>query len=583
MGVRTRARVEDLALKGFTAVLGLGRYNRSMAATRMIWAALALLRIAWCLFPQSSYIHPDEFFQSPEVMAGDILDLQAYRPWEFLASFPCRTVFFPLITSGATFWIMSSLTHLGLLRTPITSYSLLVLPRLCFTIFSFLLDYSVYRLAPFWTADRWRAMVLLAGSYVTLVFYTRTFNNVIEGILFAILLMLVSSNAANNSKSRTPLTNKANHSSLIGAILVAGCFNRPTFFAFAFAPVLYWAGKQTGFIFDLKTITINILKLVPSVTSTALIFIATDTVYFNHKAPEDHQSFGINHAEGFIALASKNIVVTPLNFLRYNINPQNLAQHGLHPRITHFAVNGAMLFGILHISATLSIGKVLTKAGSDHQATRPILLLFYFVPLALLSLFPHQEPRHIIPLIVPLVLWSTQQKQAIPWKSAIIPFNLLGALVFGCLHQGGLIPCMSHLEQVIHTKGALEPTHYTLLFTHTYMPPRYLLNLKKQDTSVQVFDLAGRDESQLCKTLAEFVRNVSHGNSPNREARRHSFYVITPGTVKPALNKCGIAFKNETFLFPHLTMEDPPQISTLFSDKWRSQLELYILQLETHA
>ncbi|KYO45304.1 GPI mannosyltransferase 4 isoform B [Alligator mississippiensis] len=40
------------------------------------WAALALLRVAGCLLPQPGYLHPDEFFQSPEVMAGDILDLQ---------------------------------------------------------------------------------------------------------------------------------------------------------------------------------------------------------------------------------------------------------------------------------------------------------------------------------------------------------------------------------------------------------------------------------------------------------------------------------------------------------------------------
>ncbi|EMP29368.1 GPI mannosyltransferase 4 [Chelonia mydas] len=74
---------------------------------------------------QTGYLHPDEFFQSPEVMA----------------------------------------------------------------------DYSVYQLAPFWGADRWNALVLLAGSYVTLVFYTRTFTNTLEGLLFALLMVLVSPKA----------------------------------------------------------------------------------------------------------------------------------------------------------------------------------------------------------------------------------------------------------------------------------------------------------------------------------------------------------------------------------------------------
>lgn len=37
---------------------------------RVLWASLSLLRLVWCLLPQTGYVHPDEFFQSPEVMAG---------------------------------------------------------------------------------------------------------------------------------------------------------------------------------------------------------------------------------------------------------------------------------------------------------------------------------------------------------------------------------------------------------------------------------------------------------------------------------------------------------------------------------
>ncbi|KAJ7395541.1 hypothetical protein BTVI_154119 [Pitangus sulphuratus] len=36
---------------------------------RALWALLAALRAGWCLLPQSGYVHPDEFFQAPEVMA----------------------------------------------------------------------------------------------------------------------------------------------------------------------------------------------------------------------------------------------------------------------------------------------------------------------------------------------------------------------------------------------------------------------------------------------------------------------------------------------------------------------------------
>ncbi|KAM9184206.1 GPI mannosyltransferase 4 [Mergus octosetaceus] len=82
-----------------------------MAAWRL-WAVLAALRAGWCLLPQAGYLHPDEFFQSPEVMAGDILNLQVYYPWEFHSSSPCRTVVFPLMTSGVTYWVVKSLQQL---------------------------------------------------------------------------------------------------------------------------------------------------------------------------------------------------------------------------------------------------------------------------------------------------------------------------------------------------------------------------------------------------------------------------------------------------------------------------------------
>ncbi|XP_078522612.1 GPI alpha-1,2-mannosyltransferase 4 [Lissotriton helveticus] len=567
-----------------------------METTKILWAVLALFRIAWCLFPQTGYIHPDEFFQSPEVMAGDILDLQVYRPWEFLSNFPCRTALFPLMTSGATFWIMKSLTHVGFLNSFINSYSLLVLPRLCLTLFSFILDYSVYQVAPVWGVDRWKAMVLLAGSYVTLVFYTRTFSNVIEGVLFALLLMLVSLEAPKTSSARKSIPNKTNYSSQIGIILVAGCFNRPTFLAFAVIPVLYWAAKNTITSCRSTTITLQVLKCVPAATATALIFIVVDTVYFIHEGPVDHSSLDkVNQPQSF-KLWPQNLVFTPFNFLKYNVIPHNLAQHGSHSRSTHFVINGAMLFGVLHLSAAVAASKVLrrgvcrilerkhSKARDALPLFRHVLLLFYFVPLALLSLFPHQEPRFLIPLILPLVLWSAPESQKIQWKSIIVLFNLLGAIVFGCLHQGGLIPCLSQLEHVIHTKESLNnPSHYTLLFTHTYMPPRYLLNIKNQETSVDVIDMAGTEEKQFCQKVGNIAGDMSSRNTETPQDRIHHLYIITPGTFKPALENCGFVVKNETLFFPHLSMEDPPHISVLFSDKWLSQLGLYILQLELHA
>ncbi|XP_027324249.2 GPI mannosyltransferase 4 [Anas acuta] len=552
-----------------------------MAAWRL-WAVLAALRAGWCLLPQAGYLHPDEFFQSPEVMAGDILNLQVYYPWEFHSSSPCRTVVFPLMTSGVTYWVVKSLQQLDICSSCINSYTLLVSPRLLFTIFSFVLDYSVYQLAPSWEADPWKALVLLAGSYVTLVFYTRTFTNTLEGLLFALLLVLVSSNKSDSSSL------KPTSSPLIGIVTTAGFFNRPTFLAFALMPLLYWAGLNVDSQKSIKTIINPLLKLITCACFTAVVFITADTLYFTSVGLDNFYSIKKSSLFDVIAQLNHKMVVTPLNFLSYNLNPHNLAQHGSHPRVTHFTVNGIMLFGILHILAIGAGFKMLKKyiyqlmrvksyyRGSPrvfvHSEGNPKLLLFYFVPLAFLSLFSHQEPRFLIPLILPLVLFNTSQNRAMKWKPVIIIFNVLGALVFGWLHQGGLIPCLFHLEHLMHSPGSSNHTrHYTLLFAHTYMPPRSLLNIKKRDTNIEVIDMAGSEEETLCQTVGQQAKNFTCNDC--------HFFVIIPGTVRATITKCGVLLKNETLIFPHLSMEDPPQISFLFSENWRSQLGLYILQL----
>ncbi|NXP45422.1 PIGZ mannosyltransferase, partial [Heliornis fulica] len=550
---------------------------------RRLWALLAALRAGWCLLPQAGYLHPDEFFQSTEVMAGDILNLQVYYPWEFLSSSPCRTIVFPLMTSGVTYWVIKSLQQLDVCSSCINSYTLLVSPRLLFTIFSFTLDYSVYRLAPLWEADPWKALVLLAGSYVTLVFYTRTFANTLEGLLFALLMVLVSSRKSDGSSA------EPTSSPLIGITVTAGFFNRPTFLAFALTPLLYWAGLIVDSQKSIKTVVNHFLKLVLAACFTAVVFVTADTFYFNSTGLENLYSIKKSSPFDIIGQLNEKMIVTPFNFLSYNLNPHNLALHGSHPRVTHFTVNGIMLFGILHILAIGAGIKMLRRyiyellrvrscgrgsPGLSVCSGRSVtLLLFYFVPLALLSLFSHQEPRFLIPLLLPLVLFGASHGRAAKWKHVIVIFNVLGALLFGCLHQGGLIPCLFRLEQLMRSpESSNHPRHYTLLFAHTYMPPRSLLNIRKRDTHIEVIDMAGSEEETVCQTVRQQAKNLT--------CDACHVFVIIPGTVKATVTKCGVSFRNETMIFPHLSMEDPPQIPFLFSANWRSQLGLYILQLD---
>ncbi|XP_073929543.1 GPI mannosyltransferase 4 isoform X3 [Castor canadensis] len=543
-------------------------------AARVLWGGLSLLRVLWCLLPQTGYVHPDEFFQSPEVMAEDILGVQATRPWEFYPSSSCRTVVFPLLTSGSAFWLLRVWEELGPWSDQVSGYMLLVGPRLLLTALSFALDGAVYHLAPLWGANRWNALALLSGSYVTLVFYTRTFSNAIEGLLFTWLLVLVSPHVAWGPTPNKLTSSPRWHSWLLGAIVAAGFFNRPTFLAFALVPLFLWAihGAMNP---GLKALTLEALVLLPGAVLTSVLFVAMDSWYFSSLS------------------RSSRLFLTPINFLHYNLDPQNLARHGTHMRLTHLTVNGFLLFGVLHAQALRAawqelqvclrvfaqMGLRVPGAWGLLSGPRSYLLLLYFMPLALLSAFSHQEARFLIPLIVPLVLLCSPRTQPVPWKGTLVLFNALGALFFGCLHQGGLVPGLKYLEQVVHAPELPSmPTHYTLLFTHTYMPPQHLLHLPGMGSPVEVVDMGGSEDWALCQALNNFTRQPACQAAGGPWLCR--LFVVTPGTTRGAVDKCSFLLKNETLMFPHLTLEDPPALSSLLSGAWRDHLSLHIVELE---
>lgn len=50
----------------------------SMLSTwnQLIYCLLASIRLILTVVPQPGYIHPDEFFQSPEIIAGKLIDFR---------------------------------------------------------------------------------------------------------------------------------------------------------------------------------------------------------------------------------------------------------------------------------------------------------------------------------------------------------------------------------------------------------------------------------------------------------------------------------------------------------------------------
>lgn len=254
-----------------------------------------------------------------------------------------------------------------------TSYALLVFPRLIMALLSFINDWSLYNICKSYGVNYEIRMVALASSFVMLVFGSRTFSNTIEMGLCSYLLYIVADamvhtntvifqtdvlaekyEAAESTvekvkiyKMKSSLPNHSFNSCLIvSTICVIGVFNRPTFLFFGMPIVFYWLMRGMGTrSISFMDFNLRMTALVVCAVPSLVFFILMDSLYFGYLSlSEIHElEIGIN-----------NFVVTPLNFVRYNIDPENTAQHGVHPKYLHVLINIPLLYNILGVVAIAS-------------------------------------------------------------------------------------------------------------------------------------------------------------------------------------------------------------------------------------
>ena len=203
-------------------------------------------------------------------------------------------------------------------------------------------------------------------------------------------------------------------------------------------------------------------------------------------------------------------VITPLNNFLYNSDSTNLAHHGIHPRYQHFLVNLPQLLGpafpLLFLLRPSHINPSLVSALSG---------------IALLSIFPHQEARFLLPS-VPLILSSIRlphnPRIRKLWTGTWILFNVALGLLMGQYHQGGIVPVQTHIAQ-----SSELVTH--AYWWKTYSPPTWLLNGKNQDLTT--VDLMGMPAPQMLDAVKTSLPPCRTRKPPKIEGRG-SVYLVAP-------------------------------------------------------
>jgi phosphatidylinositol glycan class Z len=481
------------------------------------WSGLGSLTLPPLLLWRG-YIHPDEWHQSVEVAATLLTGRgqHARLPWEFTTAGAARSVLVPVLASGPPVALWHSLrlspTALALL---LRLYSALTAGLVCRA--------AVRRAAEATGLSSQAAVTAWSLSWPAVVLVTRPLSNTLEAVALAVTMLL-----ALGDWSLLQML-------CLGCTLGVAVFCRFTALLFL-APLIAWALAQSHRTGSLRS---SILSLATGIIAASCGCIAADSRFFG------------------------TLTLTPLNSLLYNSRSSNLAEHGLHPRLLHFAVNLPLLALPLLPSAMGAAAqaakrlRVATRGfsrasrGRGARADTLVLVLASTVvlPIAVLSLAPHQEPRFLLPVLLPLAALGgpgAMQHR----RHLLIGFNVALALFFGGMHQAGVLPAVTAAAQHaqhLSTACALAPRPQ-VLFWRTYLVPQSLFRAPAGGAALPVVDLGAVGDQQLDAALARM---------PCSDAPCATRLLVLPGWRDPP----GGALPLGKPLFPHFSAEDAVEVA----------------------
>lgn len=599
---------------------------------RVFYALLLLGRFLCILLP--GYIHPDEFYQggqelffgvppSPDFAAlypdgfggtwtwtsEDGLVTNSVVPtWEFEPRNAIRSIVPPLFMTvlplkvyvvvrrllGPLLVSAQTSSSLSLSVDGLSGFEIWAIPRLFLALLSILMiDLPCYILIKrFDIMDRqddddnkaMMGLVALASSWPALTFLCRPFTNTLEAMVLSVLLAVISGGWCVGGRSEETHRGMA-VSILVGILSSAGIFVRFTFAFFALPPVMMHLVKKgkIGRILGHGTLAACGFLV------TTIAFVAADTKFYSQLSSSTGQDGGSIDDRAEIG----GHYITPLNALLYNSNVENLEDHGIHPRITHLLVNLPMLFGPLafffYADIVVMFGGLLRKKKSRGKQQRrgplspnsgPMMCqLAIGSGLFLLSCAPHQEPRFLLPAIVPLVvLYGTNLTKGRRWLQYFwLLFNSLLLIFFGLLHQSGVVPSLLASNQIASSSGMEGPAMF--LYHHTYMPPSFLTRRLAHDSTAQCSE--GGDACSANRSAKIAGHHIIDLKDVRVTALRYSFnvalecrvedvgqekvFVVAPASVEILPQVLSLVdFYNYSVegvykYWPHITTEDMPR------------------------
>ena len=501
---------------------------------------------------------------------------------------PLRDISLPYLLFAPGFYALrAALKNSFLSQYIVESYAVLVMPRILLALAGLVNYCLVRKLCQVFSVDKSLAEWYWMASYPTWTFLTRSFSNTTETLLFSLVCMLLLdlNQCCTSMKlwSAVPETTPGEqcsagkrcrkltkYSLLLGIVLCMGIFNRPTFGLFVFAPLMWWL-DQLGSAQLRRTFAGLTMSLIGA--GFLLVFAVMSVCNSLYYSPEFYHILGdlcINVWQwntdavlqtGHSAMSALRI--PPLNFIQYNLHAGNLAEHGLHPWYTHFLVNFPLLLGPLALLFYWDLAVLLRHCRQKHFTD--VLYGIVVLPVLSLSFFPHQEARFLLP-VLPVAVVCAARNSLAKWKSfktVTLLFNILAFGLFGWLHQGGMVPALSALQnhmKNISTIPANYGAHFHVVAYTAYMPPRHLLFAESSKIQLHVHDMIGAHNHPPTFQLQMEELN----SSCQKELLKCHFFILLPTTAVHDLRSIsGWQLTEEAEFCPHISMERLPTSTSL--------------------
>lgn len=230
------------------------------------------------------------------------------------------------------------------------------------------------------------------------------------------------------------------------------------------------------------------------------------------------------------------------------------------------------------------------------------MTLSFITPVALLSIFPHQEPRFLLPIVIPLAYLQgttilpesdfslvevpkvyssnpTVKKSSYTLLKIWLLLNTILTIFYGFLHQGGVFPATSYIAHEL--KIAPQKTQFHIVTSHIYsLPVSFLMQpstnkiFSKGKThytiarQVFLYEEGSKDMDYILDKLNNiFTKEIDI-------SKKTRIYLLISGSLEDYLEFHvlihDLQFQLEETFYPHISLEAFPDFSKYCLDLTKS-------------